>query len=76
MVGTWRDLRVSIAAVGLQLGLRVVICGLGALGGAGLEYQQLIQRGIEVKERREEGLAPGEGVEGMTIIAAGHLGSM
>ena len=74
--GTWRDLRVSIAAVVVQRGVRVVICGLGALGGAGLEYQQLIQRGIEVKERREEGLAPGEGVEGMTIIAAGDLGSM
>ena len=66
----------SIAAVVVQRGVRVVICGLGALGGAESEYQQLIQGGIEAKERREEGLVPGEGVEGMTIIAAGDLGSM
>ena len=66
----------SIAAVVVQRGVRVVICGLGALGGVELEYQQLIQGGIEAKERREDGLVPGEDAEGMAIIAAGHLGSM
>jgi hypothetical protein len=62
----------------------VVICDYFALGSENwtmTQDEELIQQEIEVRvwvwERREtSGLVPAKHAEGMTIIAAGNLGSM
>ena len=58
MLVTWRDWRVSIAAVGLQLVVRTVICGCFAFGCRGLDYNTMsgvntMWNGSGKVERRE-----------------------